>query len=70
MLGTAIRACKQRFFAIERDGSDRSFDGIVKVIAEHRLQPDGRDHPRRSPEGYAREGDKPPVIIDASWLPS
>jgi hypothetical protein len=29
MLGAAIRASEQRIFPIERDGADRSFDGIV-----------------------------------------
>ena len=29
MFGATIGTCEQRIFAIERDGADRSFDGIV-----------------------------------------
>lgn len=29
MLGTAVRACEQSVFAVERDGADGAFDGVV-----------------------------------------
>src|SRR5713226_8961750 len=47
MFGATIRACEQRIFAIERDGADRSFDGIVVNLDAPVLDEAGQAFPAR-----------------------
>ncbi len=47
MLGAAIGTCEQRIFTIERDGTDRSFDGVVVEFDAAVVDEAGQSFPAR-----------------------